>query len=60
MIIKKIKPLFNTIVTTMDMYTEEELKVGGIIDSSKISMSLKEFQKVIAVGPSVRNIEVGD
>lgn len=60
MIIKKIKPLFNTIVTTMDRYTEEELKVGGIIDSSKISLPVKEYQKVVAIGPTVRNIEVGD
>lgn len=60
MIIKKIRPLFNSIVTTMDMYTEEELKVGGIIDSSKMTMTIKEFQKVIAVGPLVKNIEVGD
>ena len=60
MIIKKIKPLFNAIVTTMDTYTEEELKVGGIIDSSKINLPVKEYQTVVAVGPTVRNIEVGD
>lgn len=60
MIIKKIKPLFNTIVTTMDTYTEEELKIGGIIDSSKISLPIKEYQTVVAIGPTVRNIEVGD
>lgn len=60
MIIKKIQPLFNNVITTMDMYSEEELKVGGIIDSSKLNMTIKEFQKVIAVGPSVRNVEPGN
>lgn len=60
MIIKKIKPLFNYIVTTMDTYTEEELKVGGIIDSAKLNLHVKEFQTVVAVGPTVRDIKVGD
>lgn len=60
MVIKKIRPMFNAIVTTMDLYSEEELKTGGIIDSSKINMPVKEFQKVVAIGPSVRNIEIGD
>lgn len=58
--IKKIRPMFNAIVTTMDMYTEDELKVGGIIDSSKIQMSIKEYQTVIAVGNTVKDIKVGD
>ena len=52
--------MFNAIVTTMDMYTEDELKVGGIIDSSKIQMSIKEYQTVIAVGNTVKDIKVGD
>jgi hypothetical protein len=52
--------MFNAIVTTMGMYTEDELKVGGIIDSSKIQMSIKEYQTVIAVGNTVKDIKVGD
>lgn len=52
--------MFNAIVTTMDMYTEDELKIGGIIDSSKIQMSIKEYQTVIAVGNTVKDIKVGD
>ena len=58
--IKKIRPLFNAVVTTTISYTESELKVGGIIDSSKIQMPIKEYQTVVAVGPTVKGINVGD
>lgn len=58
--IKKVKPMFNSLVTTMDRY-EQDLKVKGssLVDVTK-SGSVKEYQKVIAVGPAVRGIEVGD
>ena len=52
--------MFNQIACTMDVYTIDELKKDGIIDSSKLKQTVKEYQKVIAVGPSVKNIEVGD
>lgn len=58
--IKKIRPMFNQVVCTMNEYTEEELKQGSIIDIKKIRNSIKEYQKVVAVGPVVRNIQVGD
>ena len=58
--IKKIRPVFNCILTTMDMYTEDELRVGGIIDASKVKMSIKEYQTVIAVGSTAREVKVGD
>ena len=58
--IKKIRPVFNCILTTMDTYTVDELKVGGIIDSSKIQMSIKEYQTVLAVGSTARDVKVGD
>lgn len=58
--IKKVKPNFNYIVTTMDVYTEDEVKVGGVIDSSKLNLPIKEHQEIIAVGPSVKNMVVGD
>lgn len=56
-VIKKVKPLFNGVITTMDRY--DTVVKGGIIDASK-SGAVKEFQKVIAIGPMVRGIEVGD
>ena len=59
-IIKKIKPMFNGLITTMNRY-EQDVKVKGtdLIDSSK-SNAVKEYQTVVAVGPMVRGIEVGD
>ena len=59
-IIKKIKPMFNGLITTMNRY-EQDVKVKGtdLIDSSK-SNAVKEYQTVVAVGPMVRSIEVGD
>lgn len=57
--IKKVKPLFNMIITTMDLYDEDQL-VNGIIDATKQSGTLKEYQRVIAVGDTVRNIKEGD
>lgn len=57
--IKKVRPLFNMIITTMDLYKEDQL-VNGIIDTTKQSGTLKEYQRVIAVGDTVRNIKEGD
>ena len=57
--IKKIRPMSNYLVTTKDVYTDKDIrKESGII--VKLSGSLKEYQKVIAVGPVVRGIKEGD
>lgn len=56
--IKKIKPMANYLVTTKDEYTKEDLNKGGLI--VKVEGTLKEYQKVVAVGPLVRGIQVGD
>lgn len=55
--IKKIKPLFNKIVTTCDIY-KSDVKQGGIIVAVK--GTIKEYQTVEAVGSTVRDIKVGD
>lgn len=55
--IKKIKPLFTSIVTTGDKF-EKDFKENGIIVAKK--GDLKLWQRVIAVGDCVRNIKVGD
>jgi len=55
--IKKIKPLNNDIITTADRY-QSDVKENGIIVANK--GDLKLYQTVIAVGPVIRNIEVGD
>lgn len=58
--IKKIKPMFNQVICTMDKYTDEDIKMGSIIDIHKVNNPIKEYQKVIAVGPMVKNISLGD
>ena len=57
--VKKIKPMFTALITTMDKY-EKDVKIGGLIDTTRQQGGLKEYQKVLAVGSSVRDIKVGD
>lgn len=58
--IKKIKPLFNMVVTTCNKYDNNKKLAGtSLLDASKAN-TVKEYQTVTAVGPSVRGIEVGD
>lgn len=61
MILKKVRPMFTKLVTTMDMYVESDAMMdSGILDVTKLKKGLKEYQRVIAVGANVREIEVGD
>lgn len=55
--ITKIKPLYSSLVTTGERYKEDMIE-NGIIVSNK--GDLKLYQKVIAVGSTVRDINVGD
>lgn len=56
--IKKIKPMANYLVTTKEVYTDKDVKGSTII--TNVVGSLKEYQRVIAVGPMVRSIKEGD
>ena len=58
--IKKIRPMFTALITTMDKYEHDKLTNSGLIDAAKLQGTLKEYQKVLAIGDSVRNIKVGD
>lgn len=58
MVIKKVKPMFNSIIVTSRRYTIDDVKGKSII--TKDVGSLKEIQEVIAVGTTVRDIKVGD
>lgn len=55
--LKKIKPMFNNILTTMEKYEEDVMSMGII---TKKQGGLKEYQKVIEVGSSVREVKEGD
>ena len=57
--LNKIRPMFNRIVTTMDTYEKDQYK-GALLDTSKQKGSLKEYQTVLAVGTTVRDIKEGD
>lgn len=59
MILKKIKPLFNGIITTMNVY-EEDQYVGSMIDTSRTRGTMKEYQTVLAVGDAVKSVKEGD
>lgn len=60
MIIKKIKPMFTSLVTTKNRWGIDELPKNGIIDPKQMQGSVKEFQTVVAVGSMVRDVKVGD
>lgn len=60
LVIKKIQPMYTKILTTMCKYEEDEMIAGGLIDSTKTQGTLKEYQTIVAVGNSVRNVKVGD
>ncbi len=52
--------MFTALVTTMDTYEGDVMMAGGLIDATKRQGTLKEFQRVVAIGSSVRTIKVGD
>ena len=58
--VKKVKPLFDHIVTTMDRYNISQDSLTGVIDVKTANNAVKEYQTVIAVGNMVRDIKVGD
>jgi co-chaperonin GroES (HSP10) len=59
-VIRKLRPMFTNIVTTMNTYEDDTTTAAGIIDTRKQKGALKEYQTVIAVGNSVRDINPGD
>ena len=55
--VKKVRLRGNYVLVTNDVYTAKDFE-GKL--QAKMDGALKEFQKVIAVGPVVKDIEVGD
>lgn len=58
--VKKIRPLFTALITTMDKYEQDVKTTGGLLNVNKQQGGLKEYQTVLAIGESVRGIKVGD
>lgn len=55
--INKIKPLFNRLLVTADKY-EKDVSKGVVVVVT--AGTLKEYQKVLSVGSTVRDIKEGD
>jgi len=55
--LKKITPTFNHVLTTKDVY-ENDVTQNGVVISTK--GTVKDYQRVIAVGPTVKNCKPGD
>lgn len=58
--VKKVKPLFDHIITTMDRYNISQDSLTGVIDMKTANNAVKEYQTVIEIGPAVKDIKVGD
>lgn len=58
--INKIKPMFTSLITTMNKHENDVVTPSGLLDVSKKQGTLKEYQTVISVGTTVRDIKVGD
>lgn len=56
--LKKIKPMHSHILTTADTYPLNYSE-NGLTISSKAG-KLREYQKVLAIGTTVRNVQEGD
>lgn len=57
--IKKIRPMFNAIVTTFDVFEETDTN-SAIIGADEMAGQPKPYQTVVAVGNAVNGINVGD
>lgn len=57
--IKRAKPMFTGVITTANTYGTDS-SIGGVLDPTKMKGTLKEYQTVVAIGPNVRNVKVGD
>lgn len=59
--IKKLKPIYTSILTTYNKYTTPETVEGSdIIDPAKAKIMVKEYQQVLEVGNQVRLVKPGD
>ena len=57
---KSITPMFTGLVTTCNEYKEDQFDEHGVLRPGEVQGAIKWYQKVVAVGDSVRGIKVGD
>lgn len=58
--VKSIKPLFTGVLTTANKYETTSTKNGIIVSAKQTEGHIKEYQTVVKVGSSVREIKPGD
>lgn len=58
--VKDIRPAFTKVITTANKYESDVVTKGGIIEASKTEGNYKEYQTVVRVGNSVREVKPGD
>lgn len=58
--VKSIKPLFTGVLTTANKYETTSTKNGIIVSAKQTKGHIKEYQTVVKVGSSVREIKPGD
>lgn len=58
--IKKIRPLFTKIVTTLDRYEKDQTTKGGLVVAKKQAGFIKGYQRIVAVGSNPAGLKVGD
>ena len=57
---KEIKPRYNQIVTTANVYDEDQKFANGTLDINRRKGMYCTQQQVVAVGDTVRNLKAGD
>lgn len=57
LVLKKITPVFNHVLTTKDVYDKDVMENGMIVETKG---TVKRYQRVVAVGPQVKSCKAGD
>ena len=57
---KKILPRYNQIITTAEKYEEDQMAGNVIRDTKRLEKDYKTIQRIVSVGPNVRDLKPGD
>lgn len=58
--IKKVRPMFTSVITTAYTYSEDQKTASGLYTASKRAGTMNPNQWVVAVGPMVTGVKEGD
>ena len=58
--VKSFKPRFTSVITTANKYEEDVMNGSIIASSNETKGRIKWYQEVVAIGSSVRDLNVGD